>query len=332
MAAPTYSKAFDTKAIIVPEATYGTLAGSGQSALRLISETLTAEKPPLYAQIKDANGAARKRSIFDTETASGTLIVEADYSNIVTLLEACLGSQTGTGAVSTPYVTVPSDEMSSSYSIVIEKGLKRHQFLGGMVQAMRLKGDVAMSRLRLETDWIFSKRTVSADPILSASLTSCNAIEMSELVFRIGDISDALGAADALPISTFELGINNNLKVDYASSSTTILQPIRDRQREVYLNITAPRYSSVDEIAAIVTAQEAFSQMQADFTFTGASPKELYIEIAEMFPSAQFQASTPEDFSVRPFDASWDCFDNVNNKTYMSDTTNELYTTLKLTA
>jgi len=312
--AVTYAKGFNCAAEIVPEVAYGTLATGTEKALRIVDETLTRQFPLLDSMVKRGTGAERLPTVKDTESASGMVKVEADYHNIHEILLHALGTYTA----GPPKEYEPAADITASYSVVIDRGVTRFQYTGGMIEELRILGDAATSRIFLEADWIFQKGATSATALAGAALTSSTLMKMSELTFRIGTTADALASGDALALSSFVLRIKNNWKIDFASGSAYMIQPIRDTLREVTLSIMAPRYSSDDEIAAIMTAVTGDSVLQADFTWDGPDTDSLLIELPEMKTAAP-PALNIQSHAVIPFSMDFNCFKNENNQTYMSD-------------
>jgi hypothetical protein len=322
--AVSIAKGFNTKAVIVPEAMYGTLAESGQQALPIISETLTKNYVYMQNEVKVAGGASRLPSQLGNQTAGGTVTCEWDYDNCSELLTAAIGSL----ALG---VFTPTEDLDDKYSIILDKELKRHQFLGGMCQEMRIRGGAGINngKTLLETDWIFRSMTESDTAILADTLTASGKIKHSNLTFRIGNGTDALAAGDALPLVEYTFRVRNNLSVIYASgNSGSIIQPVRQSMREVTLEITLPYYSSDDETTAIKTAAAAHSLLQADFTWSDGTDTML-LQIGEMY-LGDYPNQNIESHDMLPFKAMFDVVKNVNNQTYLTAVDYDFLLTLTL--
>jgi len=318
MAATTYGKGFSGAAVIVPESTYGTLAGSGQKKLKLVSETLTGKHFLLPNEIKNAYGETQIPSVANQKGANGTTICLADYDNIGELLTSAIG------AVATT-TWEPDAELPTPYSIIVDRVVKRFQFTGGFTEELRIRGQAGANdgRIYIENDWLFQKCTPSSDAMLADDLTSCTEMKMSELTFSIGDTKDALAAGDAIPISAFTFRVKNNLKVDFGSGSAYCIQPIRERQREVYLDITIPRYSNQTAVAAIETAVDAHSILQATLNFDGPGSDSFVLSLPELYAVEEDPMAKIADHAVMPFSASFQAFKNTNNLTHMPTVTYE---------
>lgn len=318
MAATTYGKGFSAGAEIVPEATYGTLATTGEKKLRLISETLTSQHNLMANEVKAAYGEAQIASVTDTYGAGGTTVCELDYDNFNELLVSAIG------AVATATYE-PDAELPTPYSVVIDRLVKRFQYTGGFTEELRITGNATPgdSRVRIENDWTFMKCTPSDTALDGVALVSSTPVKMSELTFSIGDISDALAAGDAIPISSFTLRVKNNLKIDYGSGSAYIIQPIREKQREVYFDVTIPRYSDQTAVTAIQTAITNHTQLQATLNFDGPGSDSFVISLPELFGVQDDNFPNVSDHSVMPFNGRFQAFKNVHNTTHMSTVTYE---------
>lgn len=305
MAAPVYGKGYFTGVEIADETVgYGTL---GTSEFRLLteSETLNDDQPYIENLGTTSEGAARKVGYRDRVSAGGTLRTQADYNNSLLLVENALGLK------STNNYAFPTDpvENTKSLSVVVDRHIKRYQFTGGVTEEFRLMWNSGDPHVFTESDFIFQKCTPS-DTALQATTLPTARVLGRHMVFRIGDITDALAAGDALILSNFLLRVKNNFRVEYAGSdSIYILQPYRESQRIVTLEITALRYSDEDEIDAIESATDAGTQLQADFVFTGAGSDTWTIKIPNMY----YQKKPHQNISGKnslSYSAIFDCYQN----------------------
>ncbi len=321
--AAIYGKGFESSIDIVPEVTFGTLDTNNELTLPFISETLTHSIEPLMDEIKDGVGPSRVASIKDMEQGGGTVISEASYLNINELLIQAFGTRTGAGLNVDPYLYTPKDEILTSYSLVVNRNVKRYQYTGGVIEEIRIVGDMATSKIRIETDWIFQSVALESTAIVNPGLVASSIALMSQMVFRIGTVGGgALGASDVLPLSTFTFRIKNNFQIDFASGSAFMIQPIRGvDQREVSFEFTSPRYSDDPEIAAVMAAATGHTALQADLTWTGPSPQTMTLELPEI-KTIEVPAPNVTDMSAIPFSASFNCFKNLNNQTFMSGSAN----------
>lgn len=308
------AKGFNTSAVIVPESTYGELAETGQKALPLVSETLTRGYDYMQEEVKRAGGVARLKTELGYQNVAGTTICEFDMDNCNELLEAGIGSVAGG-------VYTPTAELEKIYSIVVDKELIRHQFLGLMCNELRIRGGVGNPKTLIENDWVGKSMTPSASAIPTASLTTPDQkVKHSQLTVLIGDTSNALAGTDAIPVVSYLLTIRNNLKLDYASGSAHIIQPIRETVRQVTLELTTPYYDSSDEVTAIMTAAAAHTIMQASFTWADGDDT-FTLLLPELYLSS-YPNQNVSGHQALPFTVTFDCMKNVNNATHMATAAN----------
>lgn len=285
-------KGYKVAAELVVEDTFGTLDTDTPvtTAFPLLTETLTQTPEWLPNDLKSgSNEAENAPTLARMSPVTGQTTCIVDFHNIEEILKMAVGASSGAGTVASPYIFEPDAEIPASgvsYSLIIDKTKERWQFTGGCIESLTLSGQAgtAGGRVIATIDWIFQKLTRSATALAGAALTASEAVKLSQLVFRIGTQADALDSNDALTIADLSYMIKNNWKApEYGSGSNFMVAPIREKQREVSLNLTALRYNSDDEITAIQTAAGAGSKLQADMTFTGGtSPRSLVIKLPEL--------------------------------------------------
>lgn len=323
---------------MVVEETYGTLDTSAPTitAYPFISETLT-ETPNYFENDSKEGGdeAAKAPTLDRLNSPSGVITSYFDYHNFNMLLSQAIGIvNTGVGSVADPFVFEPDASISLSKSIVIDKVKERWQYTGGIIKRITLSGSAGDDgRIKLETEWLFQKLTLSDTPISATSATASEYMKMSQLVFRIGDQADALAAGDALAITDFTLTWNNNWLEKYASGSAYMMQPtIRDIPREVTLAFTAARYNSDAEITAIQTAIRAGTKLQADLTFTGGtSPRSFLIQIPELMKCTAYPNAPVDGPGNLTFSTTLQAHKN-SHATIMSTVDYEALFTLTITS
>lgn len=306
------------------ESAWGTNPGSGQIKLPLVSETLTRNLDMIEQTLKNGYTAARRKPLQVYEKVAGSTVFELDYHNCGSIFEAAFGTDTSG-------VFTFADELTKSMTLIIDKGgVQRYTYLGGMINTMRLRTSAANPKALLECDWVFKSASRADTALPSASLTTPEyKVLHNQLVFRIADCADALASGDALTITELVLTIENNLKIDqFGSGSAYIIQPVRQNQRKVSLEITVPRYENSDEILAILTAADAHSALQADATWTGSSPRTCTLKLPELYQTPYANPQVSEDYGIMPMKFTFEAFENVNNQTYMSTPTDEAMITI----
>lgn len=332
-------KDYKVDANLVKEDTFGTLdTGSPvETAFPMISETLTQTPEYIPNDVKNGQDEAATTPTLDRfSPATGQTLIQMDYNNIEEIFHQAVGVVSGTGAAATPFLWEPDAEINTSYSLVIDKVAERWQYTGGIIEGFTIQKHSDDVRIASNIDWIFQKLTRSATAINAAALTASDHMKMSQLVFRIGTQADALAASDELKLTDFTLNWKNNWKApEYASGSAYMLQPIRDKQREVTFSFTALRYNSDDEIVAIQAAIAAGSKLQADLTFTGtvngAIDRVFVIQLPELQCTDPAAVNTGGGGNLT-FNATFKAYKNSAVATIMTDTTYEALFKLTQTA
>ena len=320
MSAPVIGKGFMAEAVLVPEvvATFGTLEASGQLAFRFVSASETNDYKDLLDNTLYGYGASARHGEADRELHTVTVVLRADYDNTVTFLNGVTGHAAAD--------MTPVAENALIYSLVIDKVVERFQYTGGVIEELRIIGNADTSVIMIEADFIFAKLTKASAAIPAASLTASTFLKMQDATFRIGTMADALTAGDALAITDFTIRIKNNFLIKWGSASQYIIVPIREKPREVYLDITASRYDDSAEIAAIGTAMTGNSILQADLTISdGVSTNNFLAQFAELYPTPNTRLNPPVgDAGPLTFSASFQAFYNLNNGTLMATVTEDI--------
>lgn len=316
MAAPKYHKGFTGNVVLVVESSWNTLAGSGQVAIPMESETLMATPKFIENDVKIGNTHTRKANTLDVEDIAGTVVSRLDYNNMGRILTQAIGTPT-----STTYS--PAEEITNSTSLIIDRTVDRLQYTGGVIEELRIMGNVADNVCKIEADWVFAKRTRSTDAILSASLTASTYALMSEMALRIGDIGDALAAGDTIGVNDFTLRIKHNLDLVRTSGSAYLIAPIRKIPRETSLEFTLPYLSDTGVSATIAAAIRAHSILQATLTWDGPGSDAITISLAEMYSQEHDNLNIPDSNTV-PFKVKLNAYKNVLNTTLMATVAEEM--------
>jgi len=298
--------------------TYGTLEDSTEIAMPFVSEGLTSK----YAEVKNdvlRAEAVQRPPAQGNEAVTGPIVLEADYDNIKEILGYVLG--TGTTGTATP-----ADENVMRNSVIIDKKVRRYQFLGGVINRAVFRSDANSEKLMIDTDWIFQHLNITSDAMPgSASLTVSEPVKHSTLVFRINQSSNgALDANDALKIESFTLTVDNHFGVVYGSEDGLILQPMREAKRETKFEFTAARLNTDAEITNLLTEQASWTNIQADLIWTGGlGSNALTIQLPEMRITEPAPASV-EGAGAIPFKVGLTCYKNVSHDTLMGDANDEI--------
>lgn len=196
-------------------------------------------------QTEALQGTAAMRDRQDgTELVKGDLVTELDYNNLGLL-------RYGLGTVSGGNYDIVDDLSAAVFHLEAELGgTTRLRYANGMVDKFTLAGEFNGKPLRATYSTVFKGRTSSATAFPSLSLTSPQRVFMEHIrdasgFCRIGDLTDALAAGDAVPITGFELTIENGLKTeDVDTSSSQIIQPVRGGFRKVTFKIKMNRLTA----------------------------------------------------------------------------------------
>lgn len=265
----------------------------------------------------DVLGAAgQKPSEKGMKIVNGDLVVKACYYNALpVLLEAAMGN------VSAGVYTL-LDELVASMSIKIEKvdTGKLYTYKGCVINGFKISGD-AKSNIVTVTATIGGKDLTVSSGSVTETPTTESYILMSQDLFRLADRGDALAAGDEVQISSFELNLDNNMKLDdVVGGQQEILQPLRNGFRKVTFNCTVPRVA--DDVFA--GWQQGRTPLQADLYFSDLT-KQILIEIPYLFliNGGVIPIAGAE---IQPANLEFECC--LNSTAIMGDVDNEFRVTL----
>lgn len=190
-------------------------------------------------------GTAAMRDRQDgTELVKTEVAAELDYNNLGLL-------RYGMGSVSGGTYDLVDDLSAAVCHIEADLGgSKRLRYNNAMVDKMSLAGEFNGKPLRLTSSCIAKGRVESDVAFPSLSLTTPQRVYMEHIrdasgMFRIGDLTDALAAGDAVPITGFEFAVEHGLKAeDVDTSSAYVLQPLRGDWRKVTFKIKLNRMTA----------------------------------------------------------------------------------------
>ncbi len=189
-----------------------------------------------------------------TGTASGQFFCGVDM-----LWELALGTSywcTGTVALASAYRNnyLPVDDLTESFSLIIDKQTEEHRFHGCMVKSFTIKG-AAGGILETSADIIAKSFDLGSSAVIADSqipVDNCERVLFSDFVFRMAPRTAILTGTDNIGIKDFTFTYNNNLSDAQFSSPDVVetthtdgrltRQPVRNGFREVTLEFTVPRY------------------------------------------------------------------------------------------
>lgn len=154
-----------------------------------------------------------------------------------------------------------SEDVDNSFTLAINKDVSVWEFPGCKVDSLEITGEAGEgSKINWTASLIAKNVLRTGDAGITNDAAQVNGITTTgspalltfdDLVFRIGDTSDALADADKMKIKSFTFNFNNNLSdPDYSTEDTShtnnllTLEPERNDLRAVTLSVTVPRYSA----------------------------------------------------------------------------------------
>lgn len=209
-------------------------------------------------------------------------------------------------------------------TVAIEKGVSVWEFAGYKVGQLVIAGQ-AGGYMQVQTTGQASTLDLSSiintSGVLSGLSISGNNILFQEIDFRIADQADALGAGDALNISSLTVTMSRN-QTEAVVNQQTILEPMENGHRDVTLQFTLPRYQS----NSLITLHRAQTPVQARLYWTdGSKSKEILLPnglITSVSPNIGGPGLVPVQVSVTWYGNQGD---NALNSPYdMSAITAEL--------
>jgi hypothetical protein len=322
-------KGYKVDAVLVHEDTFGMLDTSVPVVTKfpLLRESLKKVSENIENDTKDGGNEAAKAFTKDRYHIAGGTGIAMDYNNFEEVMHLAVGVVSGSGAQASPFIWEPDEEITTSYSLILDKTAKRYQYTGGIIESFTLNSNAQRNRCEMDIDWMFQKLTISDTAINEASLAASEAMKHSQLTFRIGTQADALAATDALAVSDISFMWKNNWNApEFQSGSNFIVQPIRQLPREVTLTFTASRYNSDAEISAIQDALTNGTKLQADMTWTGTASAGLIRIFQIKLPELMVidEPNVPvSDHSPLTFTTTMRAFVNTAILTIMTDVTYE---------
>lgn len=310
-----------SKAAIGAETSAWGTEASAYELIQFVSESLSEVPESVYLNAMGASG--QKPSEKGMIVVTGDIVLKGDYYNALDIiLEAAMGLKTETAPPpARPWIYSLTDELTQSLSLKIEKQDtgKLWTYLGCKVASMKISGNAKDQILLITLTLIAKSKTVTTASI-SETFTDESLVLMSQLTARLADRADALAGGDEIPISDFELTLDNTLKGDdVIGGSNNILEPIRSGHRKVTLTLTIPR---ADDTYA--SYQQNRTPLQADLSFTDAT-KTLLLEISYiiLIDGGDIPISGPE---IIPASLTFDCF--LNSTAIMGDVDEEFEATV----
>jgi len=177
-----------------------------------------------------------------------------------------------------------AEAVDNSFTLAFNKDVSVWELPGCKVNTLEISGEAGEeSKINWTAGIIAQNLLRTGDAGItndSAQLTGISTtgapsmVTFEDMVFRIGDTSNALAGGDQLKIKAFTLNCNNNLSdptfstVDSNHTNNLLtLEPKRNGFREIALQVTIPRYDS----DSVFTWMNNHTALQCDLKFSVGS-------------------------------------------------------------
>ena len=228
------AKGFAAKAAVGKETTWGTPVVVSQ-LIPFVSEGLSKE----FSRASDniLGSEAIQRAEITQENTSGSVELEAVYTGLDEILEAALGTKSGTGISTDPFIFSLTEDINTSLTIAIDKQVSVHEFVGVKINQLTIQGS-AGDTIKVSLDTIAKSKNRAASALnLSTDIAAASPFG-GRMLFS--DVSCSVGGSP-IGIAGFNLQLNNNLTAVYENSKEPV-EILRNGKREVSLSIDIARY------------------------------------------------------------------------------------------
>lgn len=281
--------------------------------LRLVSESMTEAYDKLRSSALIGQ-AAQHEFINGIANVTGELVVELSYDNDA-ILEFCFGSVVATRQYEF------TNALAKWFHLTIDRSTRRHYFSSCKVNSFTISGDASAedpirlsmnltSRVATDAATVFPTLAAVGDPVFFKHLYASS---VSGFWLDTSAGTNALAAADALNIKSFEITVDHALQTDGKDSwsPSSVLDPVVNGFRSVSLKVSLARYLSTAPTSSLRTWKAAATRLQGLLTFT-SSPNSYVFYLPEMKISegAEFNVGGPGAIEG---DVTFQCFRNNNN-------------------
>jgi len=267
---------FLSTAGIKAETSWGEAWAAVDTAIPYLNESLvsTYDRSADVSLLGSAGMAQDEATI---QNVSGDISFYLDYElNHGIILKAALGAES-----SDVYTLTDTLQASGNmFRIEFDKSVSRWRAAGCKVNNLTLSSAAGADNFLTATASLVAKSlSRSSDSFPAITVSGQTNILHSHLTFRLADKADALDSGDEMGVSSVNLSINNNLQADAkdSSSSSAILEPVRNGFRETMFDVELPRYTA----DTIQDWKDNDTILQADLTYTNGV-NTLLIEIPEL--------------------------------------------------
>ena len=234
------AKGYLSRLGIGKETTFGTAVAITQ-LLPFTSEGLSRE----IQRLEDGILGSDSRILAEQtqKSVSGSIETDLTFTGFDDIYEAALGLKSGTGVSTDPYVFSLADDINTSLTIAIDKGVSIHEYAGCKINSLTIAGDG--TKLTASIDIL--GKTYSIPSSVNTATEFDNALDYGNRVL-FADIKFSAGGI-AYGISSFNLQLNNNLTAIFENSREAA-EISRNGKREVSFSFELPRYQ-VDDFNAM---------------------------------------------------------------------------------
>ena len=335
VATNTAGKGSSSKAVIAPQSAF-TTGIAGTEVLTFNSESIIPDTAVLEAEYL-AGRVGREDLIASVKAAAGSIGGECVYDTIAGaplgweyMMKAALGfgQQDDTN---TDNEYTPSNNLTESYTIGIDKGVSVWDTIGAKVNTLEISG--AMGEKTLWNAGIVGRtvlRTGEAGIVnTAASIAALAPTAKPQLIllenanFYLRDIAAAIttgaASADKVAIQSFTLSIDNALSEgsygtcdDGHLDPLFGLEPVRDGIRQVNLGLSFPRYHEDTWLDGFSAG--TFFQGQFDFVL-GTDQFSIYLPLMKIAETPTAPVDGP---SFIQHDVTFACLINGGTNTFMT--------------
>lgn len=228
------AKGFAAKAAVGKEASWGTPVNVSQ-LIPFTSESLTKE----FSRLEDGilGDVGRRLAEISQIGVNGGIEADLTYTGFDILFEAALGSVSGTGTSTDPYIFDLTEDVNESITIAINKQVTVHEYAGCKINNLRIQGSTG-DKLTVSIDFLGKSHNrgtnaTNTDATINGASGFGKRILFSDCSLNV--------AGSVLGFSSFNFQLNNNLTAIYENSLEAI-EISRNGKREVSLSIEFSRY------------------------------------------------------------------------------------------
>ncbi|MEW6427327.1 MAG: phage tail tube protein [Thermodesulfobacteriota bacterium] len=255
-------KGFDSVVGVRKEAAWGTPLAVNK-AIPFVSEDFDVEIDRTADEVLRGKAGANPDSDGNVRVPFN-LPCKLTYQDVDLLIAVAMGAAGTPAANGGKYDNTYSlaEDCLYSFTAAVYKAVSVWEAAGCKIDKMSIKGsankpiDITFSGAAKALDLASALNTLAVVGAL-ATEDAAPKLMFSDLAFKIAPQATALSGVAETGINSFEFSLANNLKLDdHDSTSTSILEPVRNGLRAVGFQFTLPRYAA-DTFRGYMTAKTA---------------------------------------------------------------------------